>query len=168
MRMGLNGWLMTILTVSLFCALAEALMPEGPVRKVGKLVCGLALLCGVLIPVFEPGAVEELFWQSGWSGAASVDAGALEQQLGQDMKRLIEQRCAAYIQDKAEQMGVSCTIQIVCKTEGELFVPDRAELTGPIPDAIRGKLARVLEQDLGIPQERQVFLTEEDGHEAGN
>ena len=48
---GVRLWLLSILTVSLVCALADAMMPAGAVKKVGRLVCGLVLAAVVLTPV---------------------------------------------------------------------------------------------------------------------
>ena len=39
---GVRLWLLSILTVSLVCALADAMMPAGAVKKVDRLVCGPA------------------------------------------------------------------------------------------------------------------------------
>ena len=46
-----RSWLLAVIVVSLMCAAAEALMPPGPGRRVGRLVCGLALLSAVLSPL---------------------------------------------------------------------------------------------------------------------
>ena len=46
-----RSWLLTVIAASLICALADALMPPGAVRRVGRLVCGLVLLGAILTPL---------------------------------------------------------------------------------------------------------------------
>ena len=75
---GVRGWLLSVIAACLLCALADALMPQGPVKKVGRLVCGLVLLCVMLSPL--PG----LRLEEGQAWLESYFAG-LEQQK-QDLK----------------------------------------------------------------------------------
>lgn len=43
-----RGWLLSLIAVSLACATADALMPPGAVKRVGRLVCGLAMALTML------------------------------------------------------------------------------------------------------------------------
>lgn len=63
MMAGVGSWLLSITGASVLCALADGLMPAGPVRRVGRLVCGLVLL-----------AVTSPLWPN-WSGRGAVLAG---------------------------------------------------------------------------------------------
>lgn len=158
----LRGWLLSILTVSLLCALAEALMPEGAVRRVGRLACGLALLWGVLWPCtrfrFVPGDRAET-----WRQELEKEGSAMEERLNTDMKRIIEERCGAYIQSKGEQRGRSWSVRVFCRSEDGLFLPDRAEIPGGLSAEEQEEISRLLETDLGIPPERQVCTGREEG-----
>ena len=49
----LRAWLTGITAAAILCALANSLMPEGAVRRVGKLSCGLVMLAAVLRPLVE-------------------------------------------------------------------------------------------------------------------
>ena len=49
----LRAWLTGITAAAILCALANSLMPEGAVRRVGKLACGLLMLSAVLRPLVE-------------------------------------------------------------------------------------------------------------------
>ena len=48
---GLRGWLLTVIAACVLCALAERLMPPGPVKRAGSVTCGLVLLWAVLSPL---------------------------------------------------------------------------------------------------------------------
>ena len=43
-----GNWLTGVTAAAILCALANSLMPDGPVRRVGRLACGLAVLAAVL------------------------------------------------------------------------------------------------------------------------
>lgn len=159
----LRTWLMSVLVVSLLCALAEAMMPEGAVRRVGKLVCGLALLCGVLWPIVQAGPLVGPDWSEAWALELEREQSRLEERLGSDMKQIIEENCDAYIQDKAAQRHRSWKVHVVCREEGGLYVPDRAEVYGNLSTEESRELARLLTEDLGIPPERQNRRVGEEG-----
>ena len=53
MMAGVGSWLLSITGASVLCALADGLMPAGPVRRVGRLVCGLMLLAVILAPLAQ-------------------------------------------------------------------------------------------------------------------
>ncbi len=154
---------MSVLVVSLLCALAEAMMPEGAVRRVGKLVCGLALLCGVLWPIVQAGPLVGPDWSEAWALELEREQSRLEERLGSDMKQIIEENCDAYIQDKAAQRHRSWKVHVVCREEGGLYVPDRAEVYGNLSTEESRELARLLTEDLGIPPERQNRRDGEEG-----
>ena len=50
MMAGVQLWLRSVLAVSLLCALADALTPQGGVKRVQRLVCGLVLAAAALGP----------------------------------------------------------------------------------------------------------------------
>ena len=43
----LRVWLIGVTAAAILCALANSLMPQGPVRKVGKLALGLVMLAAL-------------------------------------------------------------------------------------------------------------------------
>ena len=158
---GLKSWLLSVLTVSLFCAVAQAVMPKGAVSRVGKLVCGLALLCAVLWPAahLDPRLGED--WLRTWRQGVRTEEEGLEEQVSTHARQVIEARCAAYIEDKAAEHGAVCTARVTCRpAEGGLYVPHGAEVTGAMSAAEVGRLQKLVEHDLGIPPERQSYRWE--------
>lgn len=157
-----RGWLLAVIAVSLICALADALMPQGPARRVGKLACALALLCAVLSPLGEldPAAGER--WLAEYFASLDGRRLELEETVGGQMKVIIEQRCAAYIVDKAAQQGLTCSARVECRASEEgVYLPERAEVSGALGEEDRARLLRLIAQDLGIPEDRITIDKEE-------
>lgn len=159
---GVRGWLLSILSAGVLCAVAEALMPQGPVKVVGRLVCGLVLLCAILAPVTDLNLENGNHWLEDYFLQLDEEKGALEEVVGQEMKSIIEEEYAAYIVDKAAELGLTCTARVTCR-EGEagVYLPDSAVVCGLGGAEEVERLAQIVAEDLGIPQERQSYLNEE-------
>lgn len=156
-----RSWLLALIAVSLVCALADALMPKGAVRRVGKLVCGLALTLAILAPLARLDLDGGGRWLEDYLTGLAQREAELEQAVDSQMKIIIEQDYAAYIVDKAAQLGAVCSAQVDCREEDGLYLPDRVEIGGALPPKLRTGLVQALIQDLGVSEEQIKFGEEE-------
>ena len=155
-------YLKSILAMGVLCAVSDTLMPEGPVKRVGKLVCGMVLLCTVLSPVVELDLTGANEWLEEYFLGIDMEKMTLEEQVGSCTKDIIEGKCAAYILDKAAQHGITCRVKVTCKAGEEgVWLPWAVEFLEPTSESGRNILARIAEEDLGIPPQRQSFVDEE-------
>ena len=155
-----RSWLLAVIVVSLMCAAAEALMPPGPGRRVGRLVCGLALLSAVLSPLAGLDLDGGQQWLEDYLSSLDGRTAELEETVNNQMKHIIEGEYAAYIVDKAAELGLTCTAQVECQRSAEgLYLPVRTEVTGMLTEDIRIQLVRTIAEDLGVPEEAQVYYT---------
>ena len=161
--MGAVGrWLTAVISVSLLCAMAGALMPQGAVKQAGRLVCGLVLLAAILSPLRELDVDAGRRWLDSYLDSTGQWEAALKETVNRQMKTIIEEECAAYIVDKAAQLGLRCTLRVECReTEEGLYLPLRAEVCGPLSDSDQTLLIRLIAEDLGIPEEEITIDKEE-------
>ena len=161
--MGAVGrWLTAVIAVSLLCAAADALMPQGAVKRAGRLVCALVLMGAVLSPLAELDGAEGQRWLKEYLAGVEYREAELQETINSQMKVIIEQRCAAYIVDKAAQLGLDCTARVECeRSEDGVYLPARTETSGLWTAGAQEKLIRVIETDLGVPRERQFYVEEE-------
>ena len=153
---------MAVIAVSLLCAVADALMPPGAVRRVGKLVCGLVLLGAVLSPIAGLDVEGGQRWLEGYLDSVQNREDELEKTVESQMKGIIEQEYAAYIVDKAAELGWNCTARVECRlSEDGLYLPVRAETAGPLSWDARTRLSRIIAEDLGISEDRITIKEEE-------
>lgn len=158
-----RGWLLAVINLSLLCAAAEALMPPGGARRVGKLVCGLALLAAVLSPLAGLDLNGSQRWLEDYLTALDGRTAELEETVNGQMKGIIEEEYAAYIVDKAAQLGLTCGLRVECaRSEEGLYLPVRAEVSGVLGESERARLVQIIGEDLGIPESEQYYTGGED------
>ena len=151
-------WLTGITCAALLAALADGLMPKGAIKQVGKLVCGLVLLCALLRPALAVGMWDRMWGTGGAVGEMEQQRDRLEEESGRLLKTLIEQESAAYIVDKAAELGLNCRVQVTCVAgEGGTWLPHRAYITGQLEEDRQTKLMAAIQSELGIVPECQVY-----------
>ncbi len=153
-----RSWLTAVAAAAFLVSLSQSLIPEGTVRKIASFTGGLILLLVMVKPLL--GADFERLDLRYEDYAADIQKRQVELQSESDqtLGELIAEKTAAYILDKAAVLGVTCTVRVLVEPgEDGTPVPVSAELTGQKSEA----LADYMEQELGIPKERQVY------HETG-
>lgn len=159
----MREWLLALIAVCMLCALAEVLMPAGPVKQAGKLVCGLVLLCAVLSPISKIDLREGQSWLESHRIDMQIQEQQLRENVTSEMKVIIEEKYAAYIVDKAEQLGICCQVQVKCGAgENGVFMPEHVELIGTFSNEEHDRLSNMIEEELLVPLEKQTYYSEEE------
>lgn len=152
----LRQWLLGITAAALAVALAQALTPEGTVKKLLRLTGGLVLLLAVVRPL--KGLAPEALPRPGDLVPSVETAETAGEEV---MKTLIAQKVGAYIVDKGDQLGCPCTAQVTVAEDGSGWaVPWSVEMRGQWTAQEKKELSRLIAQELNIPEERQTFLEE--------
>ena len=155
-------WLLEITAAAMLVALVEALIPTGTIRRVGKLTGGLVLMIVVLRPMIglDYSALSESFsrWRQDM-GTYQVQPGTTNFRV---MKTIIESKSAAYIQDKAEGLGILCQAEVKCSAEDHQSYPypDSVTIKGDLSSGQISRLQELIEAELAIPIEKQLYSEE--------
>jgi len=155
----LKQWLVSITAAALLLSMAETMMPKGSVRQVGKLTFGLVLMIVILHPILQV----DYAVLAGSLSMIRNDLGTYQAEPETEnfnlMKDIIETRCSAYIQSKAEQRGINCRAEVLCKAEKESEYPYPAEVTvfGALTETEIGYLKRMIEEELSVPVQAQTY-----------
>ena len=158
-----RSWLLAVIAVSLLCAVADALIPSGGVKRVGRLVCGLVLMGAILSPVASLDVEGSQRWLESCLASVRSQEAELEDRVNGQMKVIIEQEYAAYIVDKAAQLGLECTVRVECRLSEEgLYLPDRTEAEGLWTASAQEEMIRIIAEDLGVPAQRQIYREKEE------
>ena len=153
----IRQWLVGVTCAAMVVALAEGLMPPGGVRKIGRLTGGLVLLAAVLKPVLAVDTAALTRSVEEYTRELGSYSTQLEEENDVLMKKIIEEQAAAYIVDKAEALGISCTVQVEAGGGGEWPVPWRVTVTGELDREEQAALTACITADFSIPEERQIY-----------
>lgn len=147
----------TVCALGILCGAAMGLVPEGRVRDIMKILTTSVLLLAVLKPFaeFDFGIyAEEKALSAQREDELLRNAEVMEDTLN---RLVIEQEYAAYIEDKASELGISlqsASVDVKWSTEG-VWIPVGAKIECICPDQKRKQLCEVLEAELGVPAEMQ-------------
>lgn len=158
----MRSFILSVTISAMIVALAETLMPEGIVKKVGKLTGGMVLVLGILHPIVRLD-YDELFLAANNLNEVTVET----QEEGIEandllLKSIIEEELSAYILDKAKRKGYSFAVSVACEIDEEgTVVPKRAEMRGVFTEAQKEGMTWMIKEDLGIPEEDKIYVYEE-------
>lgn len=154
-----RAWLLGVTAAALVLALAETLAPEGAVKKVCRLAGGMALLLAAAGPVLDAldGSALTRGLES-WRDRSQRYEQELEEQNEQLYLAIIEEETAAYVMDKAREFGFECDVEVTFGYD-EKAAPCPWEVTarGEWTPERRARLGRLLEEELGVPAQRQHY-----------
>ena len=154
-----RNWVLGLTGTSFLTAIAMALTPKGRVRAMTGLVAGLVTIVALISPVLD---FDYLAYTDHLSGfEVSLDLRIDEMQASQErlQARLISERSATYILDKAESVGLvdlDVTVQMNPLADGT-FYPYAVFLYGVYTEEQRRTLEAYLSGTFGIPLERQIW-----------
>ena len=145
---GIRQWLLGVLAAAMALSLLYALLPKGAVRGAARATGGLILLLVVLGPLAGLDLSDLALRYEDLSRDMDRQEGQVQLELG------IQQRTAAYISEKAAQLGLSCRPRV--ETAWRDGVPYPSGVTLDIAE--NQALAEVLTDELGIPPSQQHWL----------
>ena len=158
MMAALREWLTSIVAVSMLLCVAQLLIPEGTLRKIGGFAGGLILLLVLLRPILGA-EVEQLTVDfEDYRTAIEEQSAVMQEEQETELAGRIAQRTAAYISDKAEALKLCVEVQVETEADADgIPVPSTVEIRGMRSE----ELAMWMERELDIPMERQVWHEEE-------
>lgn len=162
MAEGIRTWIIGIIAAAMLAAVTGCVTPKGTIGKIGKMVGGLVLMLSMLRPV--AGIDLEQFSQNltEYRAESGAYGEALEETNERLWKTIIEEKSAAYSEERADAMGINCQVTILCQTgEDGVPYPNEALVIGDLSSAQREQMQRMLESDLAIAPEKVYWKTEE-------
>lgn len=153
-----EAYIFTICGASLICAIARKFLGDkGSTAEIGKMMIGIFLLVIVVKPIlnFSFSDLQNLSFSAQMDAMDSVWRG--EESSHQQMAAIIKERTAAYILQKAQQLDVSLNVDVQVSDDG-IPVPQKVVIAGNISPFAKQQLQMVIEQDLGISKECQVWI----------
>lgn len=158
----LRAWLLSLVSCALLVSIAEQLVPGGTMRRIVRFAGGLVILLALLQPL----ARLDLAPPGDALGSFHAASAALEQTLEQQQYDAFASRIAAqtraYIEDKADGLGLA--VRAVVTTQAVDGVPLPAAVT--LYGRENAALGELIERELGIAKERQQWIEPEESGSA--
>ena len=155
-----GGWMQSIAGSALICSAAITLTPNGKVKSVLKLVCGLLLITAMLTPIINSRAPAMSMSISQYRSRAQELTGQAQKNSNELSRTIIEDELEAYILDKARDSGEapeSVKPEMCWSSEGHWY-PQSVTIVGEgMSAAAKKSLENLIEAELGVPAERQYW-----------
>ena len=156
----IRTWVLALTGTAAFCAVATELTPKGPVKSVVRTVCAVSLAAALLSPLLEFDFPTYALSMARYRDDAAALTASGKEIGGELNRRVIEERLAAYILDKARSLGVSVTeARVTLKWDADgVWYPTAAEIVGDYSAGLSDCIAA----ELGVPAEAQTWRNDEE------
>ncbi len=152
-----HNYIQTLVCSAVFCFLALALTPEGSGKKAVGIACAAAMMIAVISPIvsIDLSDYSKTLTEYKLKAEEYADSGKTE---SENLNRLyIQDKCRAYILDKAKEMGADIddvTVSAEWSTDG-FWYPVSCEISYSCNDAQRAELEAFIGAQLGIGKDDQ-------------
>ena len=152
----LGDYVLSVISASVISAIVCSFFGEkGGISSVLRVICGLFLTFVVINPLvtLDFSRIYNYLDSFNLEGLDAASAG--ENMAGEAEGNIIKSRVQAYILDKADSFGTSLEVEVILDQD---HIPVSVELQGNISPYTRAQLTEIIEEDLGIPKEHQLWI----------
>ena len=152
----LRDYLLRVICAATACGIVGSIVEKkGSTGVLIKLTSGIFLAFTVISPIAQMELEEMSIFTSDLQEAAA-SASAYGQAISEEsLAAFIKSKTEAYILDKAAVLNVVLTTDI---TLGPDLRPESVRLRGTVPPYAKYRLEAILEEDLGIVKENQLWI----------
>ena len=155
---GIRQYLISVIAAAIISGIAVSFIQKNSVlSSIAKLICGLFMVVTVITPTkaFDFSNLSDLITDFSKEAQEAVDTG--EAYANQQLRENIMQQAQAYIQKRAQDLGVDLVVDV--KLTGEdPPVPSAVTIVGSVSPYIKSVLSEYIENNLDIPEEKQIWM----------
>ncbi len=155
----IRSYLLSVIVAALICSILSALPGKnGTLNAVRKTLCGIFMSVTLISPLtaLRMPDLDQYLDAFRWDAAEAVQTG--ESMSRQTAAQIIKQQTAAYILDKAKQMGATLEVTVTL-SDGQPQIPCSVSISGMVSPYLRQRLTDMIEQDLQIKREDQHWIS---------
>lgn len=156
----LRAWLMSVVASAVLVSIAEQLTDGAAMRRAVRFVGGLLLMLALLRPLLRLELALPELTPDDYRAAVETLERELSAQRSDALSSSIAGRTQAYIEDKADELGLAVRAVVALEEHDGVPLPESVTLYGRKNEVLGAYIAR----ELGIAEEKQVWIeTEESG-----
>ena len=154
---GIRQYITSVITAAMLCAVVSAILgKKGTVGALIKLICGVFLALTIIRPVANVEIENILSFSVPYEAEAAEAVMAGERMTEDSIGAIIKTQTEAYILDKADALGIKVSVEVTVGA-GQPPVPTAVVIRGDVSPYAKGRLKTMIEEDLGITKENQVW-----------
>lgn len=154
----IKAYFISITASAILCAVITGLFDKKEsTYKIVKMICGIFLTFALIRPLIDielkafPGIIDAV----SENAQASVSYG--EAYRNRTLSAIIKEETEAYILDKAQALSCTLDVEVVVDDSGQP-IPTKVYITGSLPNAAKSSLQQIIETDLFIAKENQIWI----------
>lgn len=155
----MKGYLLSILAAATICGIVTKLTAGQTLTSgIIKLIAGLFLTVTIVSPFvkLQIGNLATYFEDLEARTEDIITDGEIS--VRNELKQIILQNTEAYILDKASSYGV--TLQVRAEIGNlDTMIPNSVTLEGNVSPYIKQQIQKLIAEDLGIPEEKQIWIS---------
>lgn len=151
----MKAYLIRLTAAAILGAVIRRLSPKDGAGKVSRFGAGLLIIFTALGPLgdFDPVSAAQNLVNAGYGQVMTTQE--TEAASNALLQELIIESARTYILDKAEELGAEITASVETRFSEGYPIPWRVKVEGNISEAQKSSLQKIIESDLGIPEDRQ-------------
>ena len=151
----IRTYILSVTATAVLCTLAMQIIgKKGVTAVVLRMICGMIMACAVIRPLGDIAVTDftKYFDRLDIEVSSAVASGTA--QTAELIRQRITETTASYVQDKATELGASLSVRVTLNDDS---VPVRMELGGLISPSAKSALEEIIQNDIGIGKEDQVW-----------
>lgn len=154
----IRQYLLSVISAAIICSVIISLTDKkASAGTMIRMLCGLFMSVTMIYPLVDLKArdITSYFQSIEQESEHIVSDGKIA--ANEAVSTIIKERTEAYILDKASSAGLTLTVS-VCVEGEEIPSPVSVTLQGKVSPYAQQKLCKLIEDELGIPKERQKWI----------
>ena len=154
----LRAYIFSVAAAALLCSIVRTMTAGKAVSWAAELVIGLVMCLAVLGSALNLELPDISYFTDGFMEDGEAAAAYGSQIAVQSQNAVIKQQLEAYILEEAEMLSANIQVEVTVNDAG---IPTGVTCVGIIPAGTRASLSRMITEELGIPEEAQVWTQKE-------
>lgn len=151
-------YIVSVSAAAILCGILKSILPsKGTHAAILRLVSGIFLSLVTIQPLAHVDLVALPAISDAYVSEAQSAAAQGEFQSRRAAADIIKAQAEAYILDKARLLHGELTVEVTL-SDGEPPIPVSVRLTGSISPYAKSRLSAILQEDLGISKENQIWI----------
>ena len=154
---GIRQYVISVAAAAILCGILKSILPgKDAMAGILRLITGIFLAFAVIKPLAQIELEDLPVLSSDYLSEARTASADGEKIAAEAMADIIKQPTEAYILDKARSLNLRLSVTVTV-SDDTLPAPVGVRLSGSVSPYAKRCLARIIEEDLGIAKENQIW-----------